>query len=127
MTRYTINIGDDFPIGDDDEPKQHGGGPGQDQRRRGPRFGTVLRILFAVSLIAVVVHHAVQVAIITGLILLFRRHPRLQELRSRMRGMSMGGPIGCSRDAWRRGRNGHAHRDDGKGRDRENRGYESFV
>jgi len=126
MTRYTINIGDDFPIGDDDKPR-YGDAAGPDHRRRGPRFGTVLRILFAVSVIAVVVHHAVQVAVITGLILLLRRHPRFQELRSRMRGMSMDSLMGCSRNARRRGRNGHGQHDGGKGRDRDKRGYESFV
>ncbi len=125
MTRYTINIGDDFPIGDDDEPK-----PGEPHaRRRGPRFWTIVRVLFAVSLIGIVIHHPFQIALITGLVLLVRRHPRFLELRSRLRGM------GDVRE-WRRHRaERHAHRHEDHGRNgpgprpdkHDDRGYGAFV
>lgn len=121
MTRYTINIGDDFPIGDDDEPKS-----GEPQaRRRGPRFWTVVRILFAVSLIGIVIHHPFQIALITGLVLLFRRNPRFLELRSRLRGM--GGEIRRHRAE----RHAHRHEHDGLKAPRpgnhDDRGYGAFV
>ena len=126
MTRYTINIGDDFPIGDDDD--KSGDRPGdKDGRRRGPRFGTVLRVLFAISLIGIVIHHPFQVALVTGLVLLFRRHPRFLELRSRMRGMR--GPWG----EWQRhraDRHGHRHEHNHGPRHepkKDDRGYGAFV
>jgi hypothetical protein len=63
MSRYTINIGDDFPLDDD-----NGSGRG-----RGPRFGTILKVLFFVAVLAIVVSHPVKVALVVGLVLLLRR------------------------------------------------------
>ncbi len=64
MSRYTINIGDDFPLDDDNGGNGHG---------RGPRLGTVLRVLFWVAVVAIVVSHPVKVALVVGLVLLLRR------------------------------------------------------
>ena len=121
MTRYTINIGDDFPIGDDGEPKP-GEMPG---RRRGPRFWTVVRVLFAVSLIGIVIHHPFQIALITGLVLLFRRNPRFLELRSRLRGM--GGEMRRHRAERHAHRHDHGKRHGPPPGDRDDRGYGAFV
>lgn len=111
MTRYTINIGDDFPI-EDDAPKTG-------ERRRGPRPGLILRVLFAVSVIAIVVTYPFHTALVTGLALLIRRHPRFQELRSRLRGM---------RHARHNGHSRHDHRaPPPAGRRDEDRGYGAFV
>lgn len=94
MTRYTINIGDDFPLGGDEPPA-----PG-DQREtrpgRGRRYGLFLRVLFFLAVAAIVISHPLQTLLVVGAVLLVRRSPWFAEWRERMRSTWRNG-------AWRNG------------------------
>lgn len=85
MTRYTINIGDEFPLNDER--------PGANSRRWG--FG--LRALFVLALAVIVFHHPFHALLLAGLALLVRRSNFFAEARARWRqGAAM------RREAWRR-------------------------
>ncbi len=125
MTRYTINIGDDFPLGE--EPQPTGVPPGPDGGHRRFRGRLLLRILFVVAAIAIVVHHPVPVALVTGLVLLIMRrrgglhdNAWFESMKTRFRNGASGA---CNRpDSGRRGRSGRDHnRPQGGG------GYGAFV
>ncbi len=128
MTRYTINIGDDFPLGEEPQATT-GGPPGPDGGRRRFRGRLLLRILFVVAAIAIVVHHPVPVALLTGLALLIMRrrggmHDGGAAWFESMKARFQNGAFGaCNRpDCGRRGRGGRDHnRPEGGG------GYGAFV
>jgi hypothetical protein len=72
MTRYQINVGDEFPLG---EP---GGG------RRGPcGRGKAVKVLLFLSLAVITVSHPVPAALVLGAILLIYRSGWLHEARAR--------------------------------------------
>jgi hypothetical protein len=81
MTRYTINIGDDFPLGGDDGPA---GDPRWPSRRR-RRHGVLLRVLFFLAVAAVVFAHPLKTLFVVGLVLWLGRSPRFAEFRERAR------------------------------------------
>lgn len=139
MPRYTINIGNDFPLGDDNEP-----GPGHNSGRddwswfrRGMRSGMFLRILFVLAVAAIVLSHPIKTALFVGLILLVRRSPWFVEMRARaLDGIRRAWPEGAQRfEAWQAQRSQYAPRGGAHGRrgrdddDREDgpRGYRGFV
>ncbi len=84
MTRYTINIGDDFPLGGD-EPPAHGD-PRDGRHWRGRRHGLFLRVLFFLAVAAIVISHPLHTLLLLGLVLLIRRSPWFAEWRERLRG-----------------------------------------
>ena len=84
MTRYTINIGDEFPLNDER--------PGSARRRWG--FG--LRALFALSIAAIIFTHPFHAAILIGLALLVHRSRWFDEIRARWREGAA-----TRREAWR--------------------------
>jgi hypothetical protein len=102
MTRYTINIGDEFPLNDER--------PGASGRR----LGFALRALFALSIAAIIFTHPFRAAILLGLALLVHRSNWFAEARLRWRRSAA-----MRQDAWRR-HGGHARwndRRDERGRD----------
>jgi len=120
MSRYTINIGDDFPMGEDD-----GNRPG---RPPGRRFRMVLRILFFVAVVAIVVGHPFKVALVTGLVLLLHRSGWWQRVRSDIRARGL-----FRRDHWRAeaqrwaSRYGQCWGNRCRDRRPEQRGFKEFV
>ena len=85
MTRYTINIGDEFPLNDER--------PGSASRR----WSFALRALFALSIAAIIFSHPFQAAILLGLALLVRRSGWFTELRARWHQSAS-----MRREAWQR-------------------------
>jgi hypothetical protein len=146
MPRYTINIGNDFPLGDDHEP-----GPGHNSGRddwgwvrRGMRSGMFLRIVFLLAAVAIVLSHPFKVLLLAGLLLLVRRSPWFIELRARLlEGFRRAWPDGAQRfeawraqrwDRWERGGRGMPRRDEDRSGGRRDddlddgpRGYRGFV
>ena len=87
MTRYTINIGDEFPL-NDERPDA-----------AGRRWGFGLRALFVLAVAAIIVTHPFKAALFLGLALLVRRNGWFAEARARWRqGAAM------RREAWQRQR-----------------------
>lgn len=132
MARYTINIGNDFPLGDDHEPG-HGPGHNSGDRpwgRRGFRFGMVLRVLFLLAVAAIVIAHPIKTALVVGLVLLLRRAPWAAEFRDRAReAFRQMWPEAAQRmEAWRARHWSSAERSRPRDRDDDDhRGYRGFV
>ncbi len=82
MTRYTINIGDDFPLGEDHPSSGDPGDGGRSRRHR--RYGLVLRVLFFLAVAAIVIAHPIKTLIVVGLVLWLRRTGFFGDLRTRM-------------------------------------------
>ena len=70
MKRYTINIGDEFPLNDER--------PGARSRR----WGLALRALFVLAIAAIIFSHPFQAALLLGLALLVRRSGLFAEART---------------------------------------------
>ncbi len=111
MTRYTINIGDEFPLNDER--------PGANARRW--HFG--LRALFALSIAAIIFTHPFQAAVLLGLALLVRRSRLFEDARNRWRhGAAM------RREAWRQhGCNGNWRDQRPQPQDEKRDRYKAFV
>lgn len=73
MTRYTINIGDEFPLNDE--------APGSSGRR----FGFGLRVLFVLALAVIVLSHPFHAVVFLGLALVIRRTRWFEQARARWR------------------------------------------
>ena len=107
MSRYTINIGDEFPLNDE--------APGASDRRI--RFG--LRALFVLALAAIVLTHPFHTLVLVGLALLVRRSRVWTEMRGRWRD-------GYARHQAGRARRCDQMRAERNDRDRPDR-YKAFV
>ncbi len=137
MARYTINIGNDFPLGDDHEPPHgpgHNSGHREDWRwgRRGIRSHTLLRVLFLLAIAAIVITHPIKTAILVGIVLVLRRAPWAAEIRARIReAFQRAWPEAAQRiEAWRAQRWSRTERTAAPPPDREDddhRGYRGFV
>ena len=78
MPRYQINVGDEFPLGE-----QHRGDCGWNARRRPFGRGKLLKVLFFLSLVAITVSHPVPAALVLGMLLLIHRSGWLHEAHAR--------------------------------------------
>ncbi len=133
MTRYTINIGDDFPLGGD-EPSGRGGDPGEAGHRHRRRHGLFLRVLFFLAVAAIVISHPLHTLLIVGAVLLVRRSPWFAEARERIRTNWRNGGWRdgqWSRQGWNawqsRCRARAQRRDEPRAEQQGERGYRGFV
>ena len=128
MTRYTINIGDDFPLGGDEEPGR--GDTTEHRHRRHRRYVLFLRVLFFLAVAAIVIAHPLQTLILVGVVLWVRRSPRFEDLRARARGAWREAPWTTGDwSKWQRGGcwNRHERRHAGEQRTQNETGYRGFV
>ena len=115
MKRYTINIGDEFPLNDER--------PGARNRR----WGFALRALFGLAVAAIIFSHPFQAALLLGLALLVRRTGFFAEARARWRQGAA-----ARREAWQRAgcapqwNDRRPPRDGGTDDDKRDR-YKAFV
>lgn len=89
MKRYTINIGDEFPLNDER--------PGASGRR----WHFALRALFVLAVAAIIFSHPFQAALLLGMALLVRRTGWFGEIRARWHQGAA-----ARREAWQRGGSG---------------------
>lgn len=132
MTRYTINIGDDFPLGEEPSPRDE---TPDGSWRRHRRYGLVLRVLFFLAVAAIVITHPITTLIVVGLVLWLRRTGFFYDLRTRLGAAWRDCP--WRREGWNGFQNGggcwsrhRTHRRYGSGPPREDAregGYRGFV